>query len=113
VDLYWLDEPFSPAVLGGPGGEGEPAKADICTTKGVRVAAAVPVETAAGPSQGSFPKAGNPAVVLNLPPVGSATYQDGSTRTVRAYYGANALCAVWVHVGAGHDSAVGNQFNLF
>ncbi|HVE47938.1 MAG TPA: hypothetical protein VNA57_14475 [Acidimicrobiales bacterium] len=53
---------------------------------------------------------------VSVPPSAS-TYNDGTIRPVKAYYGANAVCAVWLHDLPGtaddHDGAVGNQYTLY
>jgi len=104
LDLYWLDEPFFAAGLGGPTDRVQQQDAALCKTKGVLLATGVSVS-----GTGSF------STSVTVPPVTAGTTADGTTRPVRAYYGANAICAVWSHTPAGkptHQAAVGNEFNI-
>lgn len=107
VNLYWLDEPYFAAGLGGPGFEGEKVAAHTCRTKGVLLTAS-PV---------SVTSAGKFSATVNAPPT-NPTSVDGTPRTTD--YGANAICAVWFHDPDGvpgsfddHYAAVGNQYTLY
>ncbi len=98
VDLYWIDEPFFWAGIGTQGA-GQQVSGEVCRTKGVQVATGVSVN-----SSGSF------STQVNVPPT-ATTYADGTTRPQNAYYGANAICAVWSH--GGHYSGLGNQYTIY
>jgi hypothetical protein len=92
VDLYWIDEPFLAAGLGLQGPE-EQVSAELCKATGKKVATAVPV------SGGSF------STTVDIPPAGHV-----------AFYGSNAVCAVWTHTlanGSRHDSGLGNTYNIW
>lgn len=104
VDLYWIDEPFFGAGVGLQGPD-EQVSGTLCSTKGVRVATAVPVNQ----TTHDF------SVPVTIPPP-DGTYADRTPRPLHAYYGANAVCAVWTHTLAGggqHISGFGNQYNIF
>lgn len=109
VKLYWLDEPYFAAGLGGPFGQGERLDAMICQTKGVLLNPSSP--------NVSVDSAGKFTATVTLPPT-EATSFDGTKRATT--YGANAVCAVWFHnpdniVGNADDhfAAVGNQYTLY
>lgn len=99
VDLYWVDEPFF-TFTAGTQGVGQQVAADVCTTKGVLLRTGVSVDSAGAFSTGTTP--------VQVPPTASTTV-DGTPRA-NAYYGANAVCAVWTH--GGHNSGFGNQYNI-
>lgn len=100
VDLYWVDEPYF-TFAAGTNGPGQQVAGIVCSTKGVRVASGVAVGNA-----GSF------SATVNVPPTASTT-QDGTVRPSNAYYGANAICAVWNHAEGGHLSGFGNQYTIY
>lgn len=92
VDLYWIDEPFLAAGIGLQGPD-EQVSATLCKTTGYKVATAVPV------TNGGF------STTVSIPPAGRV-----------AYYGSNAVCAVWTHnlaTGGSHESGLGNTYNIF
>lgn len=116
VDLYWLDAPFFAAGLGGPGGDGQQLDAELCKNFGVLLQKDVTVG-----SDGTFGVAhGEASVTVDVPPRDD-TYANGVVRPVEAYFGANAVCAVWLHDSDGdgefdageHFTGVGNQYNLW
>lgn len=88
VDLYWIDEPFLAAGIGLQGPD-EIVSAAACKATGVKVGTALP-------SAGSF------STTVSIPPAGRI-----------AFYGSNAVCAVWTHTAQGHDSGLGNTYNIF
>ena len=96
VNLYWVDQPFF-TFAAGTQGTGQQVAAGVCSTKGVLVASNVSV------TNGDF------TAQVNVPPTKSTTV-DGTTR-MNAYYGANAICAVWTH--GGHQSGFGNQYTIY
>lgn len=104
VDLFWLDEPFF-AAGAGTQGVGEQVAATVCRTKGVPLASGIAVS-----SSGGF------STQVNVPPTAGA-YADGTSRPQNAYYGANAVCAVWFHDNPGtandHYSGFGNQYTIY
>lgn len=103
VDLYWLDEPYFATGTGGPGGPGEQLTANTCRTKGVSLQAGVSV-VQSGATKGEFGP-----VNVTVPPR-NATSADGTPRP-GAYYGANAVCAVWQH--GSHWAGIGNQYTIY
>jgi hypothetical protein len=91
VNLYWLDPHEFPAGLGGPNGQPEQIESEICRTQGdLLTPSPVPVTSK------TF------SVNVQVPPA-------------RAVYGANAICAVWVHYvpGPDHYGSVGNQYTIY
>lgn len=103
VELYWLDEPFYAAGLGGPNGAPEQTFAELCRTKGVHLGSA---------TVGTDKKF---TATVNAVPQ-ATQYADTTPRAGgKFYYGLNAICAVWWHpTGAtGHWAAVGNQYSVY
>ena len=93
VDLYWIDEPFLASGIGLQG-PGEQVSAALCKATGAKLnTTAVPV------SGGSF------TTTVAIPPADRI-----------AFYGSNAVCAVWKHnlaTGGSHESGLGNTYNIF
>jgi hypothetical protein len=112
VDLYWLDEPFYAAGLGGPEGAPEQLESKLCIDKGVFLGSAA-VNTKAF------------TTTVNVPPTANqttdGTYRLGATPlsppdSGKFYYGLNAICAVWDHTtpsGSTHKGSIGNGYNLW
>lgn len=112
VDLYWVDEPFYAAGLGGPNGPAEQLESKVCIDKGVRVAQDVTVTNKAF------------VATITIPPTASTT-TDGTLRIGatsasppdqgKFWYGTNAVCAVWDHTSGGltHKGSVGNSYNIY
>lgn len=95
VKLYWVDEPFYAAGLGGPNGTAEQAESFVCQTAGIPLngGAAVPVTNKAFD------------VDVEIPPPNHT-----------AMYGVNMVCAVWEHVpttGQTHFGSIGNQYAIY
>ncbi len=118
VDLYWLDEPFYAAGLGGPNGVAEQAESTLCMTKGVKIGSATVTNktfettvtvppTKPTTEDGTLPRVGA------RPDLGSpGTYVANSGKFT---WGLNAICAVWDHevAGAVHQGSIGNGYNVW
>lgn len=100
VTLYWVDEPFFLTAAGWPGHVGQQVSGAACRELGTSVGSA----TTNG--SGSF------TTTVAVPPAGQV-----------AYYGANAICAVWLHdldsdgvyepLDGDHYSGFGNEYDIY